>query len=87
MAKAKQSGMKNLLLGKVEIPRTQDPIDERIDKGKRMMVIIDLNEMAFTELILPIDTTSSSGKIPLVLLRVAKPISMKMVTQHWHGGN
>jgi hypothetical protein len=36
--------------------------DENTDKGKRMLRIIDLNEMAFTKLVLSIDVSSSSGK-------------------------
>jgi hypothetical protein len=37
-----------------KIPRTQDPMDEGTEEGK---VMIDLYEIAFTELILSVDTT------------------------------
>jgi hypothetical protein len=80
LAKAKRSGMKDFLLGKVEIPRTLDPIDERTDDGKRMMVIIDLNEMAFTELILSIDASSSAGKIAFGIVKSCK-------TKEYEDGN
>jgi hypothetical protein len=50
-------------LGKVLIPKSSEVFDEKTDEGKRMLRIIDLNEMAFTSLVLSIDVSSSSGKI------------------------
>jgi hypothetical protein len=55
LAKAKRSGIKDVLLGKVEIPTSLDVIDEKTEEGKRLLGIINLNEIAFTELILLID--------------------------------
>jgi hypothetical protein len=46
--------------------------DEETDEGKRMLRIIDLNEMAFTELILLIDVSSSSGKIAFGIVKSCK---------------
>jgi hypothetical protein len=46
--------------GRVEIPWIQDPNDEGTEVGKRMMAIIDLNDMAFTEFILSYNATSSA---------------------------
>jgi len=77
LAKAKRSGMKDVLMGKVEIPRTQDPIDERTDEGKWIMVII---EMDFTELILSIDASSSAGKIAFGIVKSCK-------TKEYEDGN
>jgi hypothetical protein len=45
--KAKSSGIKDVFLGKVLIPKSCDVFDEKTDEGKRIMRIIDLNEMAF----------------------------------------
>jgi hypothetical protein len=70
--KAKQSGIKDVLLGRVEIPRTQDPIDKGTEEGKRKLAIIDLNEIAFTELILSIDATRSVGKIAFGIVKGCK---------------
>jgi hypothetical protein len=39
-------------LGKVLIPKSSEVFDEKTDEGKRMLRIIDLNEMAFTEQVL-----------------------------------
>jgi hypothetical protein len=52
LAKAKRSEIKDVLLGKVEIPSSFDVIDEKTDEGKRLLRIADLNEIAFMELIL-----------------------------------
>jgi hypothetical protein len=47
-------------------------LDEKTDEGKRMLRIIDLNEMAFTELVLSIDVSSSSGKIAFGIVKSCK---------------
>jgi hypothetical protein len=41
-------------------------------KAKRMLRIIDLNEMAFTKLVLSIDVSSSSGKIAFGIFKSCK---------------
>jgi hypothetical protein len=63
LAKAKRSGIKYVFLGKVLIPKSSEVFDEKTDEGKRILRIIDINEMAFTELVLSIDVSSSSSKI------------------------
>jgi hypothetical protein len=63
LVKANQSGLKGALLGKVLIPKTQDPVDKRTKERKEKIQIIHLNEMALTELILSIDAASSAGKM------------------------
>jgi hypothetical protein len=55
LAKAKRSGIKDVLVGKVEIPTSWAVIDEKTEEGKKWLWIADLNEIAFTELILLID--------------------------------
>jgi hypothetical protein len=52
LAKAKRSGIKDVFLGKVLIPKSSEVLDEKKDEGKRILRIIDLNEMAFNELVL-----------------------------------
>jgi hypothetical protein len=61
LAKAKRSGTRDVFLGKVLIPKSSEVFDEKTDEGKRMLRIINLNEMAFTELVLSIDVSSSSA--------------------------
>jgi hypothetical protein len=52
LTKAKRSGIKDVLLGKFLIPKCSEVFDEKTDEGKRMLRIIDLHEMAFTELVM-----------------------------------
>jgi hypothetical protein len=72
LAKAKRSGVKDVLLGNVLIPKSSELLDEKKDEGKRILRIIDLNEMAFTELVLSIDLSSSSGKIAFGIVKSCK---------------
>jgi hypothetical protein len=48
-------------LGKVLIPKSPEVFDEKKDEGKIMLRTIDLNEMAFTRLVLSIDVKSRIG--------------------------
>jgi hypothetical protein len=72
LAKAKRSGIKDVLLGKVEIPSSLDVIDEKTEEGKKLLRIADLNEIAFTELILSIDVSNSNGKIAFGIVKSCK---------------
>jgi hypothetical protein len=72
LAKAKRSGIKDVLLGKVLIPKSSEVFDEKTDEGKRMLRIIDLNEIAFTEPVLSIDVSISSGKIAFRIVKSCK---------------
>jgi hypothetical protein len=46
--------------------------DEETDEGKRILRIIHLNKMAFTELVLSIDVSSGSGKIAFGIVKSRK---------------
>ena len=72
LAKARRSGIKDVLLGKVSIPKTNEEINEKTDEGKIMMKIFDLNELAYTELILSIDVRTSSGKVAFNMVKGCK---------------
>jgi hypothetical protein len=54
LAKAKRYGFKNLLLGKLCIPKADDKFDEVSDIRKKLAKTIKLNEIVYTELILSI---------------------------------
>jgi hypothetical protein len=60
------------MLGKVEIPTSLDVIDKKTEEGKKLMRITELNEIAFTELILSIDLSNSIGKIAFVIVKSCK---------------
>jgi hypothetical protein len=59
-------------LGKVEIPSSLDVIDEKTEEGKKLLRIGELNEIAFTELILSIDVSKSNGKIAFGIVKSCK---------------
>jgi gag-polypeptide of LTR copia-type/Zinc knuckle len=62
LAKAKRYGFKDLLQGKLSIPKFDESFDEDSDERKKMLIHAEINEVAFIELILSIDTKSSEGK-------------------------
>ena len=72
LSKAKRCGFKELLLGKWSIPRADEEIDITSDTGKEKSRIIEMNDIAFTELILSIDVTTSSGKTAFNLVKGCK---------------
>jgi gag-polypeptide of LTR copia-type len=72
LAKAKRSGIKDVLLGRLEIPTSLDVIDEKTEEGKRLMLLTDLNGIAFTELMLLIDVSNSNGKIAFGMVKICK---------------
>jgi hypothetical protein len=59
LAKAKRCGFKDLLLGKLSIPKLDEEIGEMSEIGKKQSIIIELNEIAYTKLILSIDVKAS----------------------------
>ena len=48
LAKAKRFGFKDVLLGKVMIPKSTEEFDEESDDGKKKARVIELNEIAYT---------------------------------------
>jgi hypothetical protein len=69
LAKAKYCGFKDLFLGKLSIPKVDEEIDEASDIGKKKSIIIESNEIAYTELILSIDVNTCSGKVAFNIIR------------------
>jgi hypothetical protein len=70
--KTKHSEIKDILLGKVLIPKSSEVFDEKTDEVKRMIRIIDFDEIAFTKLVLSIDVSSSNGKIAFGIVKSCK---------------
>jgi hypothetical protein len=60
------------LLGKLSIPETNVDLDEILEEGKKMLKIIELNEIAYTELILSIDAKVSNGNIAINIVQGCK---------------
>ena len=61
-----------MLLGKLSIPKADEEIDEGPEAGKKMSVIIQMNEIAYTKLILSIDVKTSSGKVAFNIVKGCK---------------
>jgi hypothetical protein len=70
LAKARKSGIKDILLGKLRITKTNDEINEETDNGKTMMKVFDLIKVAYSKLILSIDVKISSGKVAFNMVKI-----------------
>jgi hypothetical protein len=70
--KARRSGIKDILIGKVTITKINKEINEKTDEGKSKLKIFDLNELAYTELILSIDVRTSSSKVAFNMVEGCK---------------
>ena len=59
LIQARRKGYKNVLLGKEMIPKEDDPEDpgKSADKKKEAKWLLELNEIAFEEIEMAIDTT------------------------------
>jgi hypothetical protein len=84
LAKSRRSGLKDLLLGKLSISTANEEINEGTKSGKKKSVTIELNEIAYKELILLIDVVK---KLLLILLKDVKvrTTQMAMLLQHGKG--
>jgi hypothetical protein len=67
----------DLLLGKLSIPKADDKLDEVSDIGNKLARAVDLNEIAYTVLILSIDVKarlrsilSNDAKARIILMRI-----------------
>jgi hypothetical protein len=69
LAKARRYGLKDLLLGKVKVSRTDEDYDMESEEGKKLTIAADMNELAYTELIFSIDDKTSSGKVAFNLVK------------------
>jgi hypothetical protein len=52
LAKSRGFGFKDLLLGKLSIPTVDEKFDEGTESGKKKSIAIEMNEIAYTKLIL-----------------------------------
>ena len=55
-----------------QIPKSSEEFEEKTEEGRKLLKNADLNELAFTELILSIDVSSSGGKIAFGILKSCK---------------
>jgi hypothetical protein len=72
MAKAKRYRFKDGLTGKLSIPKADEEFDKDLDMGKKMLNAVELNEVAYTELLLSIDVKASNRKIAFNIVKGCK---------------
>jgi len=61
-------------LGTIPIPKDLETLDLNTEEGKKKKKICELNELAFEELVLSIDTSSSPGKVAFQLVKLCKTV-------------
>jgi hypothetical protein len=62
-AKERRYGYENVLLGRFKVPRIDEDYHIKSEEGKKLTIATDMNELAYTELILSTDEKLSSGKV------------------------
>ena len=78
MARAKRRGYKKLLQDKlgagVKIPTETeaDLLDPTVDEDKAALKIVEANELAYSDLVLAVDTSRSQGRVVMNLIRNSK---------------
>jgi len=70
LAGAKRKGYKGVLLGAV--PKDSDTIDENTAASKESKKAKEMNELAYEELILSINTMNGQGKVAFQLVKTCK---------------
>jgi hypothetical protein len=71
-AKSKRRGYKDVLLGKITIPKSTENLDPADPDEEKLIAIQELNESGYTDLILSMDTEKSSGKVAFNIVRNSK---------------
>ena len=77
MAKAKRKGLKEIYNGTKTIPRYLDEDDEDYDEMteeeiKKYNKMCELNELAYSDLIMSMDTSTTAGKVAFGLVKSSK---------------
>ncbi len=63
LAKATRKGIKTILVDDtIVIPKSNEVLDESVESDQKKLAIRQMNDQAYSELILSIDTTQSVGK-------------------------
>ena len=60
------------MLGKLKAPKSSEELEEKTEEGRKLSKNADLNELAFTELILSIDVSNNSGKVAFGIVKGCK---------------
>ena len=77
LARSKQKGYKNVLLGRENIPDDSATIDKSTATGKADAKLRELNELAYEDMVLFIDGNSDAGRIAFSIVHNGKTPSLK----------
>jgi len=77
LAQARRKGFKDVLLGTIPIPQDSEQLDLTTDEGNAKKNAKDMNELAYEELVLSVDTSTSSGKVAFQLIKARKTTANK----------
>jgi hypothetical protein len=66
---SRRYSLKDALLGKVKVTRTDEDYDMESEEGKKLTIAANMNESVYTELILSIDDKTRSGKVAFNLVK------------------
>jgi hypothetical protein len=72
LAKARRKGFKDFLVGKVTIPVSITTFDEDTTAGNAVKKSVDLNDLAYSELILSMDIEQAGGKVAFGIVKGSK---------------
>jgi hypothetical protein len=72
LAKVRRYSFKDVLLGKLRIPMTDEDYEVDTEEGKKLRIAADMNELTYTELILSIDDKTSNEKMAFNLVKGSK---------------
>jgi hypothetical protein len=67
-----QVWFQGIAVRKLSTPTVDEKFDEGTESGKKKSIAIEMNEIAYTELILSIDVNTSSGKVAFNLIKGCK---------------
>ncbi len=65
------------MLGTIPIPQDSEQLDLTTDTGKAKKNAKDMNELVYEELVLSVDTSTSSGKVAFQLIKACKTTANK----------
>jgi len=77
LARARRKGFRELLLGKLTIPKDSDVLDATVPAEKKQIEIREANELAFEELVLSIDTSQPEDRVAFQSICSCRPTDYK----------
>ena len=78
LAKATRKGIKTILVDDtIVVPKSNEVLDESVKSDLKKLATRQMNDLAYSELILSIDTTQSGGKVAFSIVKGSKSTDYK----------